>query len=328
MEKVCREKMDVIGLGEVLIQFNAVTPGPLRHVNYFEKHVAGAEANVVVCVRRQGLISGFVTRLGKDEFGKCIYNWLRGEGVDVSQIKFDEAPTGIYFVQRGFPIPNKSSVIYYRKGSAASRISEDDINPEYFSRARILHLTGITPALSDSALKASVKAINIVKDAGGMLSFDTNIRPALWRSLEDASKTLIRFVEKADILFTDISDTRIILGEEDLNKAIEHYLSLGIEIVVMKLGAEGAIAASKSEKVKVRGYRVNVVDPIGAGDALAGTFLSGILKGLELKKSLSRAVAAGTLVVTIRGDQENLPGEEELEAFLHHMGVSIEDEVC
>ena len=78
---------DVIGLGEIMVQFNAVTPGPLRHVVYFEKHAAGAEANVTVCVRRQGLSSGFITRLGADEFGIYIYNWLRGEGVDVSQIK-------------------------------------------------------------------------------------------------------------------------------------------------------------------------------------------------------------------------------------------------
>lgn len=312
-------RLDVIGLGEVMIQFNAVTPGPLRHVTYFERHVAGAEANVAVCVSRQGLISGLVTRLGRDEFGKCIYNWLRGEGVDVSQIKFDDAPTGIYFVQRGFPTPGKSTVLYYRKGSAASRISEDDITLEYFSRARMLHLTGITPALSESVLKACMKAVKIVKDSGGKLSFDTNIRPALWRSLEEASKTLTSFVENADIIFTDMNDTRIILGENDLDKAIEHYLSLGIGIVVIKLGARGAIAATKSERVKVRGYQVNVTDPIGAGDALAGTFITGILKGFDLKRTLQRAVAAGTLVVTTRGDQENLPSEDELEVFLHNM---------
>jgi len=86
---------DVIGLGEIMVQFNAVTPGPLRHVVYFEKHAAGAEADVTVCVRRQGLSSGFITRLGVDEFGMYLYNWLRGEGVDVSQIKFDPtAPPG------------------------------------------------------------------------------------------------------------------------------------------------------------------------------------------------------------------------------------------
>jgi len=313
--------LDVIGLGEIMVQFNAVTPGPLRHVTYFEKHAAGAEANVAVCVKRQGLSSGFVTKLGKDEFGIYLYNWLRGEGVDVSQIKFDpEAPTGIYFIQRGFPIPERSSVVYYRRGSAASRLDEADINPNYFANAKIFHLTGITPALSESALRASKKAVDCAKKRGCRLSFDTNIRPPLWKSMEEAARTLMPFVEQADIIFTDMADTRVLLGETDVDKAIKAYLSMGVEVVVFKLGAKGAIAATKSEKVEARGYTVPVVDPIGAGDALAGTFLASMLKGFRLEKSLKLAVAAGTLVVTVRGDQENLPTQEDLEAFLKAFG--------
>jgi len=308
---------DVIGLGEIMVQFNAVTPGPLRYVTYFEKHAAGAEANVTVCVRRQGLSSGFITRLGTDEFGIHLYNWLRGEGVDVSQIKFDPAaPTGIYFVQRGFPIPGRSSIVYYRRGSAASKLSEEDIDPEYFANAKIFHLTGITPALSESTLKASKKAVERARNHRYKLSFDTNIRPQLWKGAEDVTKTLLPSVEQADILFTDLADTMILLGEKDVDKAIESYLSMGIKIVVFKLGTKGAIAASKREKVKARGYQVTVVDPIGAGDALAGTFLGCIIKGFDLEKSLKFAVAAGTLVVTVRGDQENLPTQRDLEEFL------------
>ena len=123
-------------------------------------------------------------------------------------------------------------------------------------------------------------------------------------------------MEQADILFTDPADTMILLGEKDVDKAIESYLSMGAEIVVFKLGAKGAIAASKKERVKAKGYQVTVVDPVGAGDALAGTFIASILKGFSLEKSLKFAVAAGTLVVTVRGDQENLPTQYDLEAFL------------
>jgi 2-dehydro-3-deoxygluconokinase/2-dehydro-3-deoxygalactonokinase len=123
-------------------------------------------------------------------------------------------------------------------------------------------------------------------------------------------------VEQADILFTNLADTMILLGEKDVDKAIKSYLSMGIEIVVFKLGAKGAIAASREEKVRVNGYQVTVADPIGAGDALAGTFIASILKGFNLEKSLKFAIAAGTLVVTVRGDQENLPTQHDLEAFL------------
>lgn len=101
-----------------------------------------------------------------------------------------------------------------------------------------------------------------------------------------------------------------------MDKAIREYLSMGIEVVVFKLGARGAIAATKEERVKVEGYTVPVADPIGAGDALAGTFLTCMLKGFRLEKALKFAVAAGSLVVTVRGDQENLPSQEDLETFL------------
>ncbi|WP_243678343.1 PfkB family carbohydrate kinase [Vulcanisaeta distributa] len=117
---------EVVALGEPLVQFNAVTDGPLRHVTYFEKHATGTEANVCVALVRLGVSCGLITRLGADEFGLFIYNWLRGgEGVDVSHIKFDpERPTGIYFVQRNYPIPGVSDVLYYRRGgSAASALS-------------------------------------------------------------------------------------------------------------------------------------------------------------------------------------------------------------
>ena len=150
----------------------------------------------------------------------------------------------------------------------------------------------------------------------GQVIIDTNIRPQLWKSAEDAAKTLLPFVEQADILFTDLADTMILLGEKDVDKTIESYLSMGIEIIVFKLGAKGAIAASKGNKVKARGYQVTVVDPIGAGDALAGTFLACTIKGFDLEKSLKFAVAAGTLVVTERGDKENLPTQRDLEEFL------------
>jgi len=133
------------------------------------------------------------------------------------------------------------------------------------SKTAILYLTGMTPALSESTLKASKKAVECAKNHGCKLSFDTNIRPLLWRSAEEAAKTLLLFVEQADILFTDLANTMILLGEKDADKAIESYLSMGVEIVIFKLGAKGTIAALKGERVMARGYRVPVVDTIGAG---------------------------------------------------------------
>jgi sugar/nucleoside kinase (ribokinase family) len=164
-------------MGETMIQLNAFTPGPLRYVNYFEKHAAGTESNVAVGAVRMGYSSGWISRLGDDELGRYIHNFLKGEGVDVSRVIFDpEANTGLYFVQRDYPIPGKSVIYYYRKGSAASRLNPDDINTEYISSAKIFHTTGITLALSESCKEAVTKAIRVAKNSETEVSFDTNIR--------------------------------------------------------------------------------------------------------------------------------------------------------
>jgi 2-dehydro-3-deoxygluconokinase / 2-dehydro-3-deoxygalactonokinase len=309
---------DVVTLGESLIQLNAVTRGPLRHVTLFERHVAGAETTVAVCVRRQGLSSGLITRVGDDEFGKCILNWVRGEGVDTSQIRVDTiAPTGIYFVQRGFPIPSESKMFYYRKGSAGSRISPSDVDPDYLGAAKLFHTTGITPALSENALEATRKALEISISNNLIVSFDTNIRPVLWGSIDNAVRVLTPIIEKVDILFTDPRDASILLNVQDVDQMIDGFLKFGVETVVLKMGRKGAIAASRREKVSVQALEVYVEDPIGAGDAFAGTFITSRLKGRSLEESLKRAVIAGSLVVTVRGDEECLPSEEEIDANIY-----------
>jgi len=309
---------DVVTLGESLIQLNAVTRGPLRHVTLFERHVAGAETTVAVCVRRQGLSSGLITRVGDDEFGKCILNWVRGEGVDTSQIRVDtEAPTGIYFVQRGFPIPSESKMFYYRKGSAGSRISPSDVDPDYLGAAKLFHTTGITPALSETALEATRKALEISISNNLIVSFDTNIRPVLWGSIDNAVRVLTPIIEKVDILFTDPRDAAILLNVQDVDQMIDGFLKFGVETVVLKMGRKGAIAANRREKVSVQALEVYVEDPIGAGDAFAGTFITSRLKGRSLEESLKRAVIAGSLVVTVRGDEECLPSEEEIDANIY-----------
>ena len=103
--------LDVVTMGEVMVQFNPITTGPLRHVTYFEKHAAGAEANFAIGMARMGFKTGVITRVGNDEFGKYIVSVLSGEGIDVSRVRVDsEAPTGVYFIQRGYPMPRRSSV--------------------------------------------------------------------------------------------------------------------------------------------------------------------------------------------------------------------------
>ncbi len=306
----------VVTLGEPLIQLNAVTIGPLRHVIYFERHVAGSEANFAVGVKRMGLTSGLIARVGSDEFGKCILATLRGEGVDVSQIRIDDsAPTGVYFIQRGYPTPGKSVMFYYRTASAASRLSPEDIKPSFIKGATLLHLTGITPAISSSCRDAWEKAAELAHHSNAKISLETNIRPKLWSSVE-ARNTLLPIIPKVDIVLTDPDDSNILVGQKDPNRAAKKLMEKGPSLVVFKLGSAGSIAFSGRTVIKHGAYEVPVVDPIGAGDAFAAAFVSGILKGWRIKKSLEAGSVAGSLVTTTRGDNENTPSPPDIESFL------------
>ena len=307
----------LVTLGEILIQFNALNIGPLRHVTYFEKHVAGSEANYCVAFVKQGNECGIIARVGDDEFGYNIIEWLRGQGVDVSHIKIDKtAPTGIYFIQRHYPVPFKSYMIYYRKGSAGSKLSPEDVDEAYIKSADLVHSSGITLAISNTARDAVYKAFEFAKER----SFDTNIRPVLWPKLEDAKKEILRLLNEyhPKFLITDTDDSAIIVGEADPDKAAKE-LSNYSEIIIMKLGAKGATLYYDGKKYYSSGYQVPVEDVVGAGDALGGTFLSLYFKGFELEKALDYAVVAATLNVMIRGDQENLPTTSDIEAFLKEM---------
>lgn len=306
---------DIVTLGEPLVQLNAVTLGRLRDVNYFEKHVAGAEANFAVAATRMGFSTGLISKVGDDEFGQSIIDTLRGRGVDVSHIPVEKGGfTGIYFVQRGYPVPGKSEVVYYRKGSAASHISPADIDSAYLKSAKLLHITGITMALSDTCRAACQTAAKLAHRAGLKVSLDTNIRLKLWDKTK-AREALIHLLPLVDMVFIDDTDSRILVGSKG-SSAAHAIMSKGPQVVVLKEGSKGGAVYTKSGVVREGAYRVPVVDTIGAGDAFAGVFSSAYLKGWTIQKCLKAGNAAGALVVTVRGDQENIPYESDIFEFL------------
>ncbi|WP_188602359.1 bifunctional 2-dehydro-3-deoxygluconokinase/2-dehydro-3-deoxygalactonokinase [Vulcanisaeta souniana] len=317
---------EVVALGESLVQFNAVTDGPLRHVTYFEKHATGSEANVCVALVRLGVSCGLITRLGTDEFGLFIYDWLRGEGVDVGHIRFDpERPTGIYFVQRNYPIPGVSDVLYYRRGSAASALSPDDVDPDYVGGARVFHTTGITMAISDTARSAALKGLEIARGKGIITSFDVNYRKKLWANIDDAINVLSKALGFADVVFLDEDEANLLLGVSAVDDVFRELRSrFGINRVVLKLGIKGSMAYWEGRVIKVNAFRVPVKDPIGAGDAYAGVFLASILRGHDVESAMRRASAAAAMVVMVRGDEENLPREDDLRRFLDGYGRQVD----
>src|SRR5215210_5270379 len=167
------ESLQVTTLGEALITMDPLSEGPLRHVTRFEKHYGGAELNVAVGLSRLGHRAGWAGGLGDDEFGREILAFARGEGVDVSRTRLDsEAPTGLYFKE--WRALGQLRVYYYRAGSAASRMQFDELDLEYLLSGEILHLTGITAALSESCHDLIERLLSAANERGVTVSFDVN----------------------------------------------------------------------------------------------------------------------------------------------------------
>ncbi len=306
-------------LGEPLLQLNPLDEGPLRHSSLFEKHAAGSEVNVLIGLSRLGFKTSLMANLGKDEFSKFILAALESEHVGVEGVKQIEGKNcGVYFVQRNYPIAGKSDVIYYRSDSAAKLLSPEDVNESTIGSSKILHLSGITPALSNSCREATFRALAIAREKGVKVSFDTNYRRKLWRS-EDARPVLAELAAKSNILFIDPEDSRVIFDKhvEDPNKLIDELRDLGPETVVLKLGAKrGMVAKSSKQQATSIPMMVPVVDSIGAGDGAVAGFLAGYLGKETLQKSLDMASCCAALAVMRRGDYENLPDRAYLERWL------------
>ncbi len=269
-----------------------------------------------------GCRAGLISKVGNDEFGKCIMNALKGEGVDVTHIQVERKGfTGVYFIQRGYPVPGRSKVFYYRKGSSASKLGPDEVDEGLIASSKLLYLTGITPALSKSCLRACSKAVDTAKRAGIKIAFDVNIRPALWHD-QDPRIVLLPFLSKADIIFTESSEAKLLMGEGDPSKAARKLIAKGASVVIMKGGEKETVVYSDNEIHRQKAFDVPVVDPVGAGDAFAGVFVSGYLKGWKIRDCLIAGSVAGSLVVTTKGDQENIPTESEIADFLEVHRVS------
>ncbi len=305
--------IDVITIGETMLLMVPGQSGPLRYVSSFNKAIGGAESAVAIALTRLGHSAGWISRLGKDEFGLFIYNFLRGEGVDVSQVMFDEnAPTGLFFKERR--AGNETRVVYYRQDSAASHMCLEDINFEYLQQAKYIHITGITPALSTSCNKLIWKVVEFAKTNGIGISFDPNIRLKLW-DIVTARSCLTELAQQCDVFFPGEQEMNLLYPDTDLVTAAHDLLSYGVKKVVIKQGAKGALVVNHQGQIMIPGYSVETVDPIGAGDGFAAGFLAGQLKMWDDAESAKLANAVGAMAVTVAGDIEGYPTLEEVMHF-------------
>lgn len=306
----------VILFGEPMAMFTAEEEGPLEEVELFRRSLAGAEVNVCTGLTRLGHKVEYITKLGKDPLGKYVQNFLNKEGIGTKFITFDSIyKTATMLkskVSSGDPI-----TAYYRKGSAFSHMSAEDIDKIDLDGIALVHVTGIPPALSISCREATYRLMERAKENNCYITFDPNLRPALWESEEVMIKVINELASKCDLILPGISEGLILTGSSEAEKIANYYQELGVKDVIIKEGSKGAYVRSDSKTYRIPGFKVNkVVDTVGAGDGFAVGIISGKLEGLELEESIIRANAIGAIQVTFVSDNEGLPTREELDRFI------------
>lgn len=301
---------DVITLGETMALMAAATPGPLAHVDSLKLGIGGAESNVAIGLRRLGHSVAWVGRVGADSLGDLVQRELTAEGVHVMSHRDTASPTGLMVKERRTTSGVK--VWYYRAGSAGSKLAPSDIPAEAIANARLLHLTGITPALSSTAADAGTYALDCAIESGTTISFDLNYRSSLW-SPEEAAAVFRHYVARADIVFAGEDEAAILVGESPTALEAARRISLlGPSQVIIKRGAAGCTALIDGIVHEQPAVPVRVEDTVGAGDAFVAGYLSELLRGSKPRQRLQTAVRTGAFVCQVPGDWEGLPTRSDL----------------
>ncbi|GJL12366.1 2-dehydro-3-deoxygluconokinase [Klebsiella oxytoca] len=309
-----QKALDVITIGEAMAMFVATETGELSAVEHFMKRVAGAELNVATGLARLGLSVGWVSRVGKDSFGRFVLNALAKEGIDARGVSIDDR------YATGFQLKSKVEngtdpiVEYFRKGSAASHLPPEDFNESYFAGARHLHLSGVAAALSESSYALLERAAHTMKAQGKTISFDPNLRPTLWKSEAEMVEKLNQLAFQADWVLPGLKEGMILTGLQTPEAIADFYLGHGVRAVIIKTGSDGAwYKTADGEQGAVAAIKVdNVVDTVGAGDGFAVGVISALLEGKPLRQAVKRGNKIGSLAIQVQGDSEGLPTREAL----------------
>ncbi|MBD7911310.1 sugar kinase [Clostridium cibarium] len=308
--------LDVITVGDAMIAMCPKQKGPIIFCNTFERKLGGAELNVAIGCARLGLRSGWISRLGNDDFGKYILKAVRAEGIDMSEVKLvDDYPTSVYF--REVLADGSSRSFYYREKSPTSTLKTEELNEEYFKNAKILHITGVFPSINKNNQNVILESVRLAKKYNLTVSFDPNIRLKMWTK-EEAKSFIEKLLPDVDILLIGDEEVELLLGGININDAIKTFHNYGIEKVIVKKGSKGAVGSDGERIYEVDAIKPRaLVDTVGAGDGFAAGFLTAVLEKKPLNECVQFANAVGSLVVGVEGDNEGLPYYDDV---LVHLG--------
>ncbi len=316
-----KEGIDVVTLGEAMLRLSPPGGRRLEQATSLDLFVGGAELSVAIGVARLGLRSAWVTKLHESPLGRIIANHARGLGVDVSKVVWTgTGRTGLYFLEFG-GAPRPASVLYDRKGSAASKLAPGDVDWRFLKEVKLLHVSGITPALSSSARELTFEAVKAAKRHGCKVCFDVNYRAKLWTPKE-AEAACTPLAKMADILIA--SDAAVIWNIDQQPEEMIRTLKeeLGVPLVVTTLRKDSGVMRSSISSVAVsdrkyesrRSYDIEVVDRLGTGDSFAAGLIYGYLTG-GVQRGLDYGDAMAAYKVSTPGDS-NYATKEEIDALL------------
>ncbi len=317
---------DMVCFGEAMVRMSPPDFKRLEQTTTLDMHIGGSELNVAVGASRLGLNCAWVSKLPENPLGRMIANKGREHGVDVSQVIWqDEGRAGLYFLELGAS-PRSTSVLYDRANSSFSTIEPEELDwKNILKSAKCLHLTGITPAVSESAAKAAMEAIKVAKACDCKVSLDLNYRAKLW-SPQEARKTLLPMMTYVDILITTQGDTRTVFdisAETDKDLAAMLLDRFPLEVVAVSY-REGdtvwrclwsALARTRKSTFSTPTYTIDIVDQVGRGDSFAAGFLYGYISEGDVQRGLDYGVALAALKHSVPGDF-NWSTKEEVEALL------------
>lgn len=309
--------MKIILMGEPMGLFMANETGALSEVNSFSVSIAGAEYNVAVGLARLGHTPAYCTQLGFDPLGERILRGMRQNHIATDLVmQTESAQTG--FMMKSSTSQGDPDIAYYRKGSAASQISTHDIDGLDLYGCERLHVTGIFPAVSETALAATKRLISRAKALDLPITFDPNLRPQLWESEKKMVTTLNSLAEGVETVLPGLGEGKILTGRDTPEGVAEFYHGLGAKYVVVKLGKEGAYFSEKGGKCGISPAfpASKKVDTVGAGDGFAAGVISALAEGETLEEATFRGNVIGAIQITHRSDNEGLPTREELSKII------------
>lgn len=306
-----KENIEVYCFGEALVGFYSNGQGILSEIGDFHMTWGGDASNVALAIQKLGHQAGFVGKIGNDFFGKGLLKYWEKIGVNTENVSSDkERFTGLYFIKSN---DENHQFEYRRKNSAAANISKDDIALNNLDKAKIFHLSGITQAISSNSCEIGFELMKYFKSNDKIISYDLNYREKLW-SKEYAKSVYREVLENyANIFSLSKEEAQILNLPDDPENAVSELLKYKPDLVILRLGKDGAVIGNKNNIIKSSVFKTEVEDTVGAGDTFTAAIIVGYLESMDLESMLKFALKAAAYTCRKVGSVEGQPLRKELD---------------